>query len=55
MRRGGKDVTNIPRVAISHSVTLKDHTSEAEVNSLFTIDSMAIHFHGFQEVDLYSS
>lgn len=33
-------------VAISHSVTPYDQTSEAWVNSLFTIDSMAIHFQG---------
>ena len=36
----------IPNVAISHSVTPNDQTSEAEVNSRLKMDSIAIHFHG---------
>lgn len=36
----------IPRVAISQITTPYDQTSEAVVNSLLTIDSIAIHFQG---------
>ena len=38
--------SHTPRVAISHRVTPYAHTSDAVVNSLFIIDSMAIHFQG---------
>ncbi len=38
--------TYVPSVPISHRATPYAHTSDALVNSLVTIDSIAIHFHG---------
>ena len=40
----------LPSVHISQSVTPNDHTSEAVVNSLFRIDSIAIHLSGRRAV-----
>ena len=38
----------LPSVAISQSVTPYAHTSEADVNSLLVMDSIAIHFQGMR-------
>ena len=40
----------LPRVPISQRVMPKDQTSEADVNSLAMMDSMAIHFSGTRPV-----